>query len=80
MPHVLVGTGGYASGPLLFMGSKLGVPALIQEQNSYPGITNKLLAKTVQCICVAYANMERFSLKEKDVVFGESCSTRYFRN
>ena len=69
-PHVLVGTGGYASGPLLFMGSKLGVPALIQEQNSYPGITNKLLAKTVQCICVAYANMERFFPKEKLLFLG----------
>ena len=69
-PHVVVGTGGYASGPLLFVGSKLGVPALIQEQNSFPGITNKLLAKTVQCICVAYANMERFFPKEKILFFG----------
>lgn len=69
-PQVVVGTGGYASGPLLFMGSKLGVPALIQEQNSYPGITNKLLAKTVQCICVAYANMERFFPKEKMLFLG----------
>ena len=69
-PHVVVGTGGYASGPLLFMGSKLGVPALIQEQNSYPGITNKLLAKTVQCICVAYENMERFFPKKKMLFLG----------
>ena len=69
-PQVVVGTGGYASGPLLFMGSKLGVPALIQEQNSYPGITNKLLAKTVQCICVSYANMERFFPKEKMFFLG----------
>tara|TARA_B100000900_G_scaffold414065_1_gene439645 strand:- start:14187 stop:15290 length:1104 start_codon:yes stop_codon:yes gene_type:complete len=69
-PNVVVGTGGYASGPLLFMGSKLGVPALIQEQNSYPGITNKLLAKTVQCICVAYKNMERFFPKKKLLFLG----------
>ena len=59
-PDVVVGVGGYASGPLLFVGSKLGVPALIQEQNSFPGITNKLLSKTVKCICVAYNNMKRF--------------------
>ena len=69
-PHVVVGTGGYASGPLLFMGSKLGVPALIQEQNSYPGITNRLLSKTAQRICVAYANMERFFPKEKMLFLG----------
>ena len=69
-PHVVVGTGGYASGPLLYVGSKLGVPALIQEQNSYPGITNKLLAKTVQCVCVAYANMERFFPREKMLFLG----------
>ena len=69
-PHVIVGTGGYASGPLLFMGSTLGIPALIQEQNSFPGITNKLLAKTVQCICVAYGNMERFFPKEKMLFLG----------
>ncbi len=69
-PQVVVGTGGYASGPLLFVGSKLGVPALIQEQNSYPGITNKLLAKMVQCICVAYDNMERFFPKQKMLLLG----------
>ena len=69
-PQVVVGTGGYASGPLLFVGSKLGVPALIQEQNSYPGITNKLLAKTVQCICVAYDNMERYFPKQKMLFLG----------
>lgn len=69
-PQVVVGTGGYASGPLLFVGSKLGVPALIQEQNSYPGITNKLLSKTVKCICVAYENMERFFPEEKTLFLG----------
>ena len=59
-PHVVVGTGGYASGPLLFMGSKLGVPALIQEQNSYAGLTNKLLSKAVEIVCVAYNGMEKY--------------------
>ena len=69
-PSVVVGTGGYASGPLLFAASKLSVPALIQEQNSYPGITNKLLSKSVQKICVAYDNMQRFFPKEKLLLLG----------
>ena len=65
-----MGTGGYASGPILFVGSKLSVPALIQEQNSYPGITNKLLSKSVQKICVSYDNMERFLPKSKLMMLG----------
>ena len=69
-PSVVVGTGGYASGPLLFAALKLSVPALIQEQNSYPGITNKLLSKSVQKICVAYDNMQRFFPKEKLLLLG----------
>lgn len=69
-PQVVVGTGGYASGPLLFVGAKLGVPALIQEQNSYPGITNKLLSKLAQRICVAYDKMERFFPKDKILFLG----------
>jgi UDP-N-acetylglucosamine--N-acetylmuramyl-(pentapeptide) pyrophosphoryl-undecaprenol N-acetylglucosamine transferase len=64
-PDVVVGVGGYASGPLLRMATKLGIPALIQEQNSYPGITNKLLAPRVNCICVAYDGMEKFFPAEK---------------
>ncbi|HRG59466.1 MAG TPA: undecaprenyldiphospho-muramoylpentapeptide beta-N-acetylglucosaminyltransferase [Bacteroidia bacterium] len=64
-PDVVVGVGGFASGPLLYAASQLKIPALIQEQNSYPGITNKLLAKRVQTICVAYENMDRFFPKEK---------------
>jgi len=64
-PDVAVGVGGYASGPLLWVASRSGVPCLIQEQNSYPGVTNKLLAKRVQTICVAYPDMERFFPKEK---------------
>jgi len=69
-PSVVVGTGGYASGPLLFVASKLSIPALIQEQNSYPGITNIMLSKSVQKICVSYDKMERFFPKTKLMMLG----------
>ncbi len=69
-PDVVVGVGGYASGPLLKAATKLGVPALVQEQNSYPGITNKLLANKVEKLCVAYDNMDRFFPKEKIMLTG----------
>lgn len=69
-PDVVVGVGGYASGPLLKAATRLGVPALVQEQNSYPGITNKLLAKHVEKICVAYDNMDRFFPREKIILTG----------
>ena len=69
-PDLAIGTGGYASGPLLFAAANNGVPSLIQEQNSYPGITNKILAKYVQKICVAYDNMERFFGNEKLIITG----------
>lgn len=69
-PDVAVGVGGYASGPLLRVASKRGIPSLIQEQNSYPGITNKLLAKHAQKICVAYEGTERFFPKEKIIMTG----------
>ncbi|NNC82823.1 MAG: undecaprenyldiphospho-muramoylpentapeptide beta-N-acetylglucosaminyltransferase [Flavobacteriales bacterium] len=59
-PDVAIGVGGYASGPLLRVASWMGIPTLIQEQNSYPGITNRLLAKKAHSICVAYAGMDRF--------------------
>lgn len=59
-PDVAVGVGGYASGPTLYMAARTGVPALVQEQNSYAGVTNKLLASKVKKVCVAYENMERF--------------------
>lgn len=64
-PDVLVGTGGFASGPMLFIGNLMGSKTLLQEQNSYPGITNKLLAKKANAISVAYPGMERFFPKEK---------------
>ena len=64
-PDVLIGTGGFASGPMLFIGNLLGSKTLLQEQNSYPGITNKLLAKKANAIAVAYPGMERFFPKGK---------------
>lgn len=69
-PDVVVGTGGFASGPLLKMATRKGVPALIQEQNSYAGITNRLLSKKVQKICVAYEGMEHFFPQKKLVKTG----------
>ena len=64
-PNVVIGTGGFASGPLLKMATFKKIPSLIQEQNSYPGITNKLLGKKVNTICVAYEGLEKFFPKEK---------------
>lgn len=69
-PDVAVGVGGYASGPLLRAAAAAGVPTLIQEQNSYAGITNKWLAKRAARICVAYPGMERFFPAEKIVLTG----------
>ena len=64
-PDVAVGVGGYASGPTLKMAGKQGIPTLLQEQNSYAGVTNKLLAKNARLICVAYEGLERFFPAEK---------------
>ncbi|MGB3545466.1 MAG: undecaprenyldiphospho-muramoylpentapeptide beta-N-acetylglucosaminyltransferase [Saprospiraceae bacterium] len=69
-PHAAVGTGGYASGPLLYAATKQGIPTLIQEQNAYAGLTNKLLARWVNRICVAYPAMEQFFPAEKLVQTG----------
>lgn len=69
-PKIAIGTGGYASGPLLFMAAGKKIPTLILEQNSYPGITNKLLAKKVSRICVAYDGMESYFPKDKIVMTG----------
>ena len=69
-PDVAVGVGGYASGPLLYMATRKGVPGLIQEQNSYPGITNKMLASKVEKICVAYDNMQQFFPASKIILTG----------
>ena len=64
-PDLVVGVGGYASGPLLFAAQQRGIPTLIQEQNSYAGLTNKLLAKKAKAICVAYPGMEKFFPKDR---------------
>ena len=69
-PNVVIGTGGFASGPLLQMANMLDIPTVIQEQNSYPGITNKLLSKKADKICVAYENLERFFPKERMILTG----------
>ena len=69
-PDVAIGTGGFASGPLLQVAASNGIPSLIQEQNSFPGITNKLLSKKVNKVCVAYDGLERFFPQEKIVKTG----------
>lgn len=69
-PDVVIGTGGFASGPTLQAAGSAGIPTLVQEQNSYPGITNKMLAKKAAKICVAYDNLERFFPKDKIVLTG----------
>lgn len=72
-PDIAVGVGGYASGPILKAASAKGVPTLIQEQNSYAGVTNKMLAQKASTICVAYEGMEKFFPKEKIVLSGNPC-------
>ena len=69
-PDIAVGVGGYASGPMLKQAQKAGIPTLLQEQNSYAGVTNKLLAKKADKICVAYEGMERFFPAESIVMTG----------
>ncbi len=69
-PDVVVGTGGYASGPVMRSAQRAGVPTLIQEQNSYAGVTNKILAKKAACVCVAYDHMEQFFPAERIVFTG----------
>jgi len=69
-PDVVIGTGGFASGAVLKVASMMGRPTVIQEQNSYPGITNKLLSKKANKICVAYENLERFFPKENLILTG----------
>jgi UDP-N-acetylglucosamine--N-acetylmuramyl-(pentapeptide) pyrophosphoryl-undecaprenol N-acetylglucosamine transferase len=69
-PVIAIGTGGFASGPTLMMAGRKGIPTLIQEQNSYPGITNKLLSKKAKKICVAYDHLERFFPLDKIIKTG----------
>ena len=74
-PDVVVGVGGYASGPLLYAATKKGIPSLIQEQNSYAGITNKLLAGNVDKVCVASDGMDKFFPKHKIIITGNPVRT-----
>ncbi len=69
-PDIAIGVGGYASGPVLKEAQRRGIPTLIQEQNSYAGVTNKLLSKKAECICVAYDGMERFFPADKIKITG----------
>jgi UDP-N-acetylglucosamine--N-acetylmuramyl-(pentapeptide) pyrophosphoryl-undecaprenol N-acetylglucosamine transferase len=69
-PDIAIGTGGFASGPLLYVAASKNIPCLIQEQNSYPGITNKLLSKKADKICVAYNGLDRFFPKDKIIKTG----------
>jgi len=69
-PDAVVGVGGYASGPVLRVAARMGIPTLIQEQNSYAGITNKLLARKVDKICVAYSDMDKYFPKDKIIMTG----------
>lgn len=69
-PDIAIGVGGYASAPLLWAAGKLGVPTLIQEQNGFAGLTNKIVGKKAKCICVAYEGMERFFPADRIVMTG----------
>lgn len=69
-PDIVVGTGGFASGPILKVAQLLGLPTLIQEQNSYPGFTNRILSKNANRICVAYKGLERYLPKKKIIITG----------
>lgn len=79
-PHAVIGTGGFASGPLLKMASLKGIPCVLQEQNSFAGITNKLLAKKAQKICVAYNGMEQFFPSDKIVKTGNPVRSDLLKN
>lgn len=69
-PDIAIGVGGYASAPLLWAASRMGIPTLIQEQNGFAGLTNKILGKKAMSICVAYEGMERFFPADKIVLSG----------
>ena len=76
-PDVVVGVGGYVSGPVLKQAQRKRIPTLIQEQNSYAGVTNKLLARNAEKICVAYEGMEKYFPKEKIIMTGNPVRQAY---
>lgn len=69
-PHVVIGTGGFVSGPIVFTASLLNIPTIIHEQNSFPGITNRILSKFVNKVCVSYPNLDTFFKKKKIIYSG----------
>lgn len=77
-PDAVIGVGGYASGPVLKEAQKMGIPTLIQEQNSYAGVTNKLLGKKARAICTAYEGMERFFPADRIVLTGNPVRAALF--
>lgn len=77
-PDVVVGVGGYASGPVLRVATRMGIPALIQEQNAFAGVTNRILASKVQKICVAYSGMDRFFPASKTILTGNPVRKNLF--
>ncbi len=79
-PNIVIGTGGYASGPIMYVANLLNISTLIQEQNSYPGITNKLLSKRVNKICVAYENLDKYFPKNKIVLTGNPVRSNVSQN
>ncbi|MGI9526268.1 MAG: undecaprenyldiphospho-muramoylpentapeptide beta-N-acetylglucosaminyltransferase [Weeksellaceae bacterium] len=79
-PDMVIGTGGYASGPTMWVAAKKGIPVLIQEQNSFPGITNKLLKNKAFAICTAYDGMERYFSSDKIHITGNPIRSDIFTN
>lgn len=79
-PHVAVGVGGYASGPILRAAAKKGIPTIIQEQNSYAGVTNRILSHNAKTICVAYEGMEKFFPSNKIVLTGNPVRLQIIEN
>ncbi|MBK6730454.1 MAG: undecaprenyldiphospho-muramoylpentapeptide beta-N-acetylglucosaminyltransferase [Bacteroidetes bacterium] len=79
-PHIAIGTGGFASGPALNAAASFGTPIVIQEQNSYPGITNKILGKKAAKVCVAYSGMEKYFSAAQLIVTGNPVRKNVFEN
>lgn len=79
-PDFVIGTGGFASGPILYIASKLRLPTLIQEQNSYAGLTNKILSNSVETICVAYDNMNKYFPVNKILFTGNPVRNEIFES
>ena len=79
-PDFVIGTGGFASGPILYIASKLRLPTLIQEQNSYAGLTNKILSNSVETICVAYDNMNKYFPVNKILLTGNPVRNEIFES